>query len=177
VATLERWLPVAYWEDLYDVSNLGRVWSRRSKIVLSPRQSRYLSVRLSGGDYSPTRTIHSLVTEAFHGPRPPGQVARHRNRQTHDNRDVNLHWGTPAQNVADAIAHGTHGRLRLTHCPREHLLIVPNLSVAHLSYGQRTCLACKRAISAIDKAARRGLVLNLQIESDWRYQSIMDEVA
>lgn len=52
-------------------------------------------------------TVHSLVLEAFSGPRPEGQVARHLNGKITDNRSINLQWGTVAQNVNDARRHGT----------------------------------------------------------------------
>jgi Trp operon repressor len=55
-------------------------------------------------------SVHVLVCEAFHGPRPEGMVVRHRNGNNQDNRADNLCWGTPAENYADRDAHGTTAR-------------------------------------------------------------------
>jgi len=51
--------------------------------------------------------IHSLVLEAFVGPKPKGAVARHLDGNPANNRLENLTYGTPAQNSQDAIKHGT----------------------------------------------------------------------
>lgn len=51
--------------------------------------------------------IHHLVCEAFHGPRPEGLLALHRNGDKLDNRAENLYWGTSRQNMEDSIRHGT----------------------------------------------------------------------
>jgi len=54
--------------------------------------------------------VHRLVLLAYAGePASPGMQARHLNGVRADNRPSNLSWGTPQQNAADAIAHGTLG--------------------------------------------------------------------
>lgn len=50
-----------------------------------------------------TRMVHVLVCEAFHGPRPEGMVAMHKNDYAEDNRPDNLRWGTQAENVGMAV--------------------------------------------------------------------------
>jgi HNH endonuclease len=45
-----------------------------------------------------TRYVHSLVLEAFVGPKPAGHTAHHWNRDQTDNRLVNLRWATEDQN-------------------------------------------------------------------------------
>jgi hypothetical protein len=50
--------------------------------------------------------VSVLVLTVFAGPRPPGQVARHLNDNSLDDRLSNLAWGTHAENVADAIRNG-----------------------------------------------------------------------
>lgn len=131
----ERWRSVVGFEGLYEVSDHGRVRSvdriRRQPIgfgsqpeaivarrlagrILSPATTRsggYLSVALSNGDSGVRRfKIHQLVLAAFAGPRPAGQIPLHGDGNPKNNALGNLRYGTAAQNVADAKAHGTFCR-------------------------------------------------------------------
>ena len=70
---LERWLPVPSYEGLYAVSNFGRVESYHKK---TPRllnagisEPGYPLVVLCKNREQHSRTVHSLVLEAFAGPR------------------------------------------------------------------------------------------------------------
>jgi len=49
---------------------------------------------------------HTLVAEAYHGPRPPGADIRHLNGDPGDDRPENLAYGTRVENAADTISHG-----------------------------------------------------------------------
>jgi hypothetical protein len=54
------------------------------------------------------RTVHSIVCEAFHGPRPgDGYWVAHDNGINQDCRAGNLAWKTVAANMADKRRHGT----------------------------------------------------------------------
>lgn len=53
--------------------------------------------------------VHQMVLFAYHGPKPsPIHVGRHRDGNATRNHWDNVRWGTPAENIADAIGHGTH---------------------------------------------------------------------
>jgi len=113
----EQWLPVFGFEDLYEVSDLGRVKSLgrpycngvRSfpPLILRPGPSNYghLSVVLMPG--RKTHMVHRLVLEAFVSPRPPGMDTCHRDGDPTNNRLDNLRWGTRSENIRDAVRHGT----------------------------------------------------------------------
>jgi hypothetical protein len=49
----------------------------------------------------------SIICEAFHGPRPPGNVCRHLDGNPVNDVPSNLAWGTQSQNCMDKHAHGT----------------------------------------------------------------------
>lgn len=59
--------------------------------------------------------LHREILSASVGPCPSGQECRHLNGDRLDNRAKNLVWGTHAENMADAVRHGTisrHGKGR-----------------------------------------------------------------
>lgn len=156
----ETWLPVAGWEGLYEVSDLGRVRSidrettfkdgRVRKFygtVLSGAADRdgYIQVMLKHRDRRQTKKVHRLVLEAFVGECPDGMESLHRNHRPSDNRIKNLTWGSHRQNMSDKSIAGRHYLQKRTHCPRGHLLEEPNLVPSALKIGKRTCRACGRA--------------------------------
>ena len=60
-----------------------------------------------------------------------------------NNRLENLRWDTRSENMLDINRYGCHPNTARTHCPRQHLLVMPNL-VRCLLPG-RALLACNRA--------------------------------
>ncbi len=81
---LEIWRAIPGWEDLYAVSNLGRVKSFHTYNQLRP--GRILRVKLRKGYEHVTLarkgekycvSVHSLVALAFLGPRPEGYEINH----------------------------------------------------------------------------------------------------
>ena len=128
--TPERWLPVVGYEGLYEVSDIGGVRSldrieqltgprpglrrRRGRVLRQFRLKTcpYLCVRLSKNGVAVTRTVHTLVLEAFTGPRPGDMECRHLNGKHRDNSVANLAWGTHSENARDQVLHGTHRSLR-----------------------------------------------------------------
>lgn len=124
--TEERWLPVPGYEGSYEVSDQGRVRSLDRRVNVRGRwgpetrfykgtvrepcaggTNKYLMVVLSVNNRQCTRTIHSLVLEAFVGPCPRGEEGRHLNCTHYDNRLTNLAYGTRRKNREDSRAAGT----------------------------------------------------------------------
>lgn len=121
----ENWKPVVGFED-NEVSNLGRVrsltrswWqsSRSGSQYLHTKQGRilqpgvasngYVTVALGRGN---SRTVHSLVAEAFIGPCPVGQEVMHADDNRLNPKLSNLKYGTRLENILDCIAKGRRGR-------------------------------------------------------------------
>lgn len=107
--------PIPEWPG-YHATDDGRILSTRRVFLceLKPERTRhgYLRVCLVDGDDGDTVhwSVHTLVLEAFVGPRPDGHQARHLNGIRTDNRASNLAWGTVAENHADKAIHGTTAR-------------------------------------------------------------------
>lgn len=109
---MEVWKPVPGYEGLYEVSNKGRIRSldqtisyvKKGRILRPGRSSNgYPSVVLSGRK---SRTLHSVVAAAFHGPCPLGMQIRHLDGNRGNASSDNLKYGTPAENGADTVRHG-----------------------------------------------------------------------
>ena len=111
-----RGSPAEEWRSLpgfagYEVSNLGRVLSRKGKAPRILVQIRmpigYLYVNMRDGDgYAAPRYVHRLVLLAFCGRPQPEQQCRHLDGSRTNNRLSNLRWGTSLENADDRRRHG-----------------------------------------------------------------------
>ena len=118
------WKPVLGYEGRYEVSNLGEVRSLERVVTRHDgfKQTHgakmlkqtigthgYYAVALcNGGKSGKTRTVHSIVAEAFLGERLDGHETMHINGIRTDNRVENLRYGTNVENQHDRRKHGTH---------------------------------------------------------------------
>lgn len=145
-----EWKPVVGFPN-YWVSADGEIFSeylgrlKRQTIA----NIGYFIVNLSRDGFTKTRPVHSLVIEAFVGPKPEHLEARHLNGDALDNRLVNLEYGTSSQNKLDTVAHGHHYNARKTHCRHGHAFDFAN--TRHAPPGRPThryCIACTRLRNA-----------------------------
>lgn len=121
----EEWRPVVGFEGAYEVSDLGRVRSldrvRTAKQRVRSGRLATITQRLRGKVLRPgiasngyptvalnseTRTVHSLVADAFIGPRPDNHQIRHLNGNRLDPTKNNLCYGTVTENALDVARHG-----------------------------------------------------------------------
>jgi HNH endonuclease/NUMOD4 motif len=146
-----RWLPVAGYENLYAVSDLGHVQSLKTGRLLKPQLDRkgYLIVGNSRDGRSVTRKVHRIVAEAFIGPCPEGQQVRHVDGVKVNVAASNLAYGTPSENMLDQVRHGTHYEASRTHCDSGHEFTPENTYTG--PGGSRVCKACRGAAT---RAAR-----------------------
>lgn len=112
----ERWRPVLGWEGLYEVSSEGRVRRLRNGQASNPKRNTpgaqgYDVVSLSRGGQTYTFTVHTLVLEAFEGPRPEGTEARHLDDNRGNPSLANLEWASPKRNAQDRVDHDRQQRL------------------------------------------------------------------
>lgn len=111
----EIWKSVKGFENLYEVSNAGRVYSKIRKLILEPAilmpslKSRlsakrasstkpYFEVILHKGGKQKHCLVHRLVAEAFLDNPENKPIVNHLNEVTADNRVQNLQWCTAKEN-------------------------------------------------------------------------------
>lgn len=101
----ERWAVIAD-ADRYEVSTHGRVRkiSTRRECAYEITRDGYRRVKI---EYR-ARFVARLVAAAFVGPIPfHGAFVCHNDGTRDNNHFTNLRWGTPAENSADMVRHGT----------------------------------------------------------------------
>lgn len=103
----EEWRDVIGYEELYQVSNIGRVRSfvfctKRPEIphMMKPQKDGhgYFFITFSVNGKHKMDRVHTLVLNAFDRPRPEGMVGNHKNGIITDNKIENLEWCTQAEN-------------------------------------------------------------------------------
>lgn len=106
-------VPITEYQELYQVSSEGDVYSKRSGRCLKPKLSHtgYYRVTLSKNGEAKTYGIHRLVALAFIENPSSKPTVNHINEIKTDNRVKNLEWATTAeQNI-----HGTRIKRAMKH--------------------------------------------------------------
>lgn len=98
--------------DHYSISNLGRVYSHKSKKFLKPfltiieNPQSYLKVRLSQNHVIKTFYIHRLVAAAFVSNPNQYNTVNHKDCDKHNNKADNLEFMSNRQNTYHAFTKG-----------------------------------------------------------------------
>lgn len=110
--SVEEWRSIIGF-DSYEVSNAGRVRRKGSDPKLPTiAATGYNVISMSEEGKTFVRTIHTLVLQAFHGPKILiDDEARHLNNNKADNRASNLLWGRAQENANDRIDSDRQQRL------------------------------------------------------------------
>lgn len=135
---MEQWKPVLGRPE-YEVSDQGNVrkglkpistWAKRKK------RGNYREAYMVVEFYQPYKRVyvHTVVLEAFIGPRPPGRQCRHLNGVSTDNRLENLKWGTARENTDDRISHNPRVYLSEAEVAAARaLLVLPQMTLRKIA--------------------------------------------
>ncbi|AXQ61109.1 HNH endonuclease [Streptomyces phage Hank144] len=99
--------------------------------------------------------VHTLILEAWAGPRPDGMVVRHLNGDPMKPHLSQLAWGTQSENLRDKRAHGTDHNVNKTHCPKGHEYTEANTLRRADRPGHRACRTCNRDAVARSRQRKR----------------------
>lgn len=120
----EEWRAVPGYEGLYEVSSKGRVRTPGRTVTVTktyPARIMKQAIRGRAKDGKPNSvfvalyknakknqlSVHSMVLEAFIGPRPENMVGCHNDGNPANNDASNLRWDTQSGNCMDKHKHGT----------------------------------------------------------------------
>lgn len=118
----EIWKPVKGWEDLYLISNFGRVKALSKTLIYSDGrkyhyperilkispvpEGKYPTIHFYRNKERTTLAIHRLVAEAF-VPNPENKpTVNHKDGNKRNNRVDNLEWATYSENNVHALDEG-----------------------------------------------------------------------
>lgn len=166
----EEWRPIEGYEGYYSISNMGRVFSHRSKIVLTPGKLTYghLSVNLCKDGKSKMALVHRLVLEAFKPTSDSSLHVNHINNDPSDNRLVNLEWVSNAENHRHACR--VIGK-KVKHT-RDKPIVQFSLSgefiAAHKNMGEAS-KAIGESIGAIAESLRKKSGKSRYSQFQWKY--------
>lgn len=124
----------------------GAIWGPSGR-PLAPFVGQYGYLRFNryaAGRWS-QHSLHVVVCETFHGPRPPGKWAAHHDGNKLDCSAGNVAWKTKTENEADKVTHGTRAE-----CERHgmHKLTAADVRAIRASSESSTVLATRYPVSA-----------------------------
>ena len=119
----EIWKDIKGWPE-YQVSSFGRVKSKsrairhcrggkrwmQGRMLRLIKRGKYWVVSLAHDGQLRMVEVHTLMLEAFVGPRPNGHCCCHHDDDPTNNTLSNLRWATPKENSLDAMRNGRYGK-------------------------------------------------------------------
>lgn len=107
----EKWKFIKGYEDLYEVSNFGRIRNRKFVMKVYTDKAGYIYVALSKNKVSKKYKVHRLVAGAFIRPPKLKEQVNHKSGVKCDNYVTNLEWVSAKENQVHAYKNGLkHGK-------------------------------------------------------------------
>lgn len=103
---MEIWKPVKDYEEIYEISSLGRIRRIKGRILKQCLRAGYFAVDLSFKGKRKTKSIHRLIAEHFIDNLENKPEVNHINGVKTDNRIKNLEWVTTSENRIHAYKNG-----------------------------------------------------------------------
>lgn len=179
----EQWRNVKGYEGLYQVSNLGKVFSVRSKKILKPNElkSGYLQVKFYVHRKIKCFLVHVLVAKAFIDNPNNYPIINHKDECKTNNRVDNLEWCTHKYNTNYGSAilkmsqnHSDNGALatRKKVCQFDKEMNLINIFKSITEAGKKT----NTNISNISMCCRKGKYRKHANGYVWRFKDMEGEI-
>lgn len=101
----EIWKDHPLYGEYIAVSNLGRVFNKRTQTLRKPsiNDRGYYHLQINTVTGKVNKPVHLLVLETFKGERPEGAIARHLDDNKTNCSEENLEWSSPQRNIQDNL--------------------------------------------------------------------------
>lgn len=125
---LETWKPINEYEDIYEISNIGRIRNVKNKKIVKSYITKhgYKRVQLSKNGKRKNHFIHRLVAEVFI-PKPNDKnYVNHIDFNRTNNNIKNLEWTTAKENIHHSMDNIVKAALRTKKPVTKHHNIYKN---------------------------------------------------
>lgn len=140
---MEVWKDINGYEDLYQISNYGNVYSIIKQTMMKPFDNKgYLRISLTKNGQRKNKLIHVLVCSHFVGDKPSEiHEVNHKDLNKKNNCFTNLEWVLPKENIAHAIEN-IHNR---------EIYLKETMSIIGKNYCKIGIDASKKSVVQIDR--------------------------
>ena len=149
----EIWKDIPNYEGLYQASNLGRIKSLRSNLILSQidNSKGYLYVTLSINGKRKNEYVHRLIAKTFLQNYDENKVTNHKNYNKKDNNINNLECITQKENIRYSIKNRKKFLKFKTNTGEHHICKRGNIFRVVVQKKEYSCKTLQDAINLRDK--------------------------
>lgn len=171
----EVWVPIPSLNNLYEVSNIGRIRNAKTQYVLKQftNQFGYKVLQVHPSPHvGKTIRVHRVVAEAFLGVCPEGYVVNHKDGNKLNNTPGNLEYVTPSENNLHALDLGLRKPAKMSGCvpfgESHYNATITEETVLEIWRIRETCGYGARKISRMLNISHR-VVDSILSEKTWKH--------
>lgn len=146
----------------YEVSNYGRIRSKRKILALSITEKNYLRIKLFHNEKRKNFRVHRLVAEYFVlNPENKPEI-NHKDSNRQNNYYLNLEWVTSSENNLHMYSSGRRNKINSGSFKKNHSYIRKSVTVTNLITSQTVVYKSLRQASKLLRISREDIALICQ---------------